>query len=145
MEQITCYEDISESIEKWRNVLQLNHYNIKVTADPPECENALAEIELIFGRNIALLYFSKRFFEEDYETQDRAILHELIHIITGPISATGKNMITHCSHDTQHLFKFAVEKEMEYATDKIQEVVYDLYEKCKELKEMACKKGGKKK
>lgn len=144
-EQMTCYEDIAECVDRWREILDLKHWQIKIPLEFPCDECAIASIELVRGRELAVLRFAKDFFEEEYEVQDKAILHELIHIITAPTTETGKQMVSHCSQDTQLLFRLAVENEMEKATDKLTEIIYSATEKVKELNEVTCKKGGKKK
>lgn len=58
----------------------LGHWKITISPEPPECDNALAEVDYVPGRNCATIWLSHHFFACDEHEQRYAVLHELLHI-----------------------------------------------------------------
>ena len=131
------FEDLQESIAYWRDILQLNNYRIRVNKEPAGDPDALLCISTVAGRKIANIYVGSTFFDEREDEQEHAVVHELLHILTEQPLQVFMQMATGIvSSDLLDSVKTAITREMEYSTDHLADVIYELKPK---------KKGAKKK
>lgn len=133
------YEIVKDLVQKWRSVLELDHYTINIShiqSHPP----TLAEVDVNESAKTATIFLSADYFEDTEEQQDRTILHETIHCVTLPPMHTLQRSISHLSQSEQTIIVNIMQHELEKVTEHFESVIYNLAE---EVKEMACKKKGK--
>jgi len=65
-------------LDQAKNILNLGHWEIKVSADPPP-DDSWADIEVSQNLYVATIRFSKTLWKEKPEEIRRVIAHELIH------------------------------------------------------------------
>jgi hypothetical protein len=59
--------------------------------DPPPNSNTMAMIQPVYGRKVATIWFQRNFAELEPEKARHAIIHELAHVLTDPITSVLEN------------------------------------------------------
>ena len=130
------YEDVADSIERWRTILHLEDWQIDIKQGV-ETPQAFAEMGMIPGRKVAVIHLSECFLDsKDSEQQEMSILHELLHIYTRPIRDMAVEIIEECkvSHDLIFAVNKATSIVMEYSNDSLTTIVFELTKKKKKGK-----------
>ena len=76
----TRTEALSDYAASVRNALHLSHWTVVVREEPPDDEDAQAEIEPIEGRYRAVLKVARDFWDREPGQQRDTIVHEVLHL-----------------------------------------------------------------
>jgi len=111
--------------KKWRKRLLLQHWTVHITFCNIQCEDADVRAEVDLNRTyleICIKIFPE-FWKDTLITQERTIIHELVHTIVQPLKLK--------AHEKRKLsFKEIdnIQKEVEYLTEYITNLLWDAYE-----------------
>lgn len=127
------FEDVGEAVEKWRDILLLNHCTVNVSSEQSE-PPTLAEVSVYEANKSATIFLGSGFFDIDAVLQDRTLLHETIHIVTLPPAHAVQRIIGHLGRTEQYMIMEVVKYELEKVTEHFESVIYQLKEKAKKGK-----------
>lgn len=106
------------------NAMGLRDWLFELMFDPPPVESAFAMVRPTYGRKVAAIWFQRHFAELEPEKARHAIVHELAHCITDPITTTlenvGKKLLPTTTFDA--LWE-ATRERSELATDHIADIL----------------------
>jgi hypothetical protein len=67
-----------------KNQLNLKDWEAKISDEHPYTDNALAQVDMPFGRKLFIIRLSDAFLVSTREEQRRTLVHELIHVHFSP-------------------------------------------------------------
>lgn len=92
--------------------------------DPPPNPNTMAMIQPVYGRKVATIWFMRDFVEMNPEKARHAVVHELAHLLTDPITSilqnTGPKLL---GAQTYSVLWEATKEQSELATDHIADIL----------------------
>lgn len=108
---------IQAYVDQLRPILRLADWEIVVSDDRPDDENALAEIQITYGRKNARLGLKADWDERSLESQRHTLVHELIHCHLDPIRIAFTNHHRRFDDMGWAEARAGMIDEMEWATD----------------------------
>jgi len=119
-------KDIGKSVVYWSKVLHLQHWTVHILKEPAG-EDALADMRSAHFDHIAWIRIASNFFDGfNVEEQEKAILHELLHIHTRHVLDIAMDQSEQLSCDTQFALRTSILREMEYSTAALTDVIYEM-------------------
>jgi hypothetical protein len=112
-------ENIEDAVKEWQNRLNLGHWTIRVRWDRiPDEPDAGAAVKVVDGQDYATICFEHNIFEEDVDTINHWVAHELTHAHLNNLYDVVYQMMDRDSAEGKMILNFMY-KEIEHIVDRI--------------------------
>lgn len=111
-------QKVTSAVKEWQKRLNLSHWDIIINWDiAPDIEDAQAMINIIEGRDSAIIRFADYFFDLSIDEVNNSIAHELIHIHLNDIYMAHYNQTDNSKRSRDSIMQ--VSYNIEKATDRL--------------------------
>ena len=114
--------------------LALRDWTLEFPDEEPDSGNAIASVECVYGRRLAIVRFRSDFVTQPCEEQRQVVLHELIHVQFAHRRQATQDALEGIGREARQQAIDAITLGDEYGTDALAEAIaefFPLWEGCK--------------